>query len=130
MQTSATLADVDRVRARWAYSGFGIGLLVGFPVTGIHLMYGEYRILPFQFIFNLIWAPWLGTFMGIRLSRIPRPRRVFRPSTRTMMVAVAYVALLLGVGIPAQLLGQRARLYFRRSDWSNSLAKVMREQGR
>ncbi|AGA25039.1 hypothetical protein [Singulisphaera acidiphila] len=57
-----------------------------------------YGILPFALVWNLIWAPWLGTVMGLTHSRTRRPG--LRPwpqlRTRTLMAVVAYVALLLG----------------------------------
>ncbi len=136
---STAVADRDeairiRTRARWGYGGFGLGLAVGFAVTAVQLANGAYYILPFRLVWNLIWAPFLGVIMGVGLSRTRRPgprrRRLPQLRTRALMTVVAYVAILLGMGISTQKLGDDARLYLQKWATADSMGKVFREQKR
>jgi hypothetical protein len=139
--SSGSLAAVDdepdeasqcRSRARWAYAGFGLGILGGFVVTAIQVASSGYQLLPFL-CWNLIWAPYLGLIMGHRLGRGRRasPLKWKRPQlrTRTLMVVVAYVALLFGTGLPAERLGNTARKYFQNWATADSMAKIYRQLG-
>jgi hypothetical protein len=125
-------ASQGRSRARWAYAGFGLGILAGFVLTAIQVASSGYQLLPFL-CWNLIWAPYLGLIMGHRLGRGRRagPLKWKRPQlrTRTLMVSVAYVALLFGTGLPAERLGNTARKYFQNWVTADSMAKIYREQG-
>jgi len=53
-----------RTRTRWGYSGFAIGIGLGLALTAVQFVSAGYAILPFQFVWNLIWAPFLGVVLG------------------------------------------------------------------
>ena len=61
-----------RTRTRWGYGGFAIGLGLGFALTAAQVASAGYAILPFQFVWNLIWAPFMGVVIGRALSRTRR----------------------------------------------------------
>jgi hypothetical protein len=126
-------AEQVRKRSLRTYLGFGVGIVVGFVVTAIHLVYSGYHILPFQLVWNLIWAPYLGLIVGAKLGRRRQagPWKWKRPQlrTRTLMVIVAYVALLFGMGVSTQRLGDQARQYHQKYAHADFMAKTYREQG-
>jgi hypothetical protein len=123
-----------RKRTRWAYFGFGLGIVVGFVVTAVHVVIVGYHILPALLVWNLIWAPYLGLILGTKLGRKRRagPWKWRRPQlrTQTLMVVVAYVALLFGMGVSTQRLGNSARLYYQKYVTADSMAHLFREQGK
>lgn len=84
-----------RTRTRWGYGGLAIGIGLGFALTAADVARVGYAILPFQLLWNLIWAPFLGVVMGRALSRTPpkKPRKWTLPQLRihTLMVIVAYL---------------------------------------
>lgn len=49
-----------RTRTRWGYGGLAIGIGLGFALTAAQVLSAGYAILPFEFVWNLIWAPFLG----------------------------------------------------------------------
>ena len=53
-----------RTRTRWGYGGLAIGIGLGFALTAAQVASAGYAILPFEFLWNLIWAPFLGVVTG------------------------------------------------------------------
>lgn len=123
-----------RIRAGWVYGGFASGILVGFAVTAASVAVSGYGVLPVQLIWNLMWAPALGVILGFRLGRIrgsePWNWKRMRLRTRTMMVIVAYVALLFGMGVSTGRLGHTARQYESKFITSGQLMKVYQNMER
>ncbi len=123
-----------RTRTRWSYGGFAIGIGLGSALTAAQVASTGYFILPVQFVLNLIWAPVLGLVIARALSRTQpkKPRKWTRPQLRihTLMVIVAYVALLLGVSVSTFRIGTAAQRYLQKSINSADMAKVFREQSR
>ena len=77
-----------RTRTRWGYGGFAIGIGLGFALTAAQVASAGYAILPFQFVWNLIWAPFLGVVIGRALSRT----QPIEPSVETSGGASTVVA--------------------------------------
>jgi hypothetical protein len=103
-------------------------------VTAVHVKLVGYQILPDEFVLNLIWMPFLGLILGATLSggRQARPWKWKRVQlrTQTLMIVVAYVALLFGTGISTQRLGNLARQYYQKSVTADFMAKTFRVQGK
>jgi hypothetical protein len=104
-----------RRRRRFVAAGFGIGLVIGVVSTLVDLAWRGWFILPEQLVLNLVLFPYFGTLLGFNLSRVPgEPKwswRFFRFNMRTMMVVVAYVALLFGLGVESGRIGRSAKQY-------------------
>ena len=77
-----------RTRTRWGYGGLAIGIGLGFALTAVQVASAGYAILPFQFVWNLIWAPFLGVVIGRALSRT----QPIEPSVETPGEASTVVA--------------------------------------
>jgi hypothetical protein len=135
VDSSAEVPSGDAVRspAAWIYGGFGIGIVMGFVITAVQIGDDGYQILPFHLVWNLIWAPFLGAMMGLGYSRRGQtgPRKWSRPQLRTrdLMAAIAYLGLLLGMGISTLEIGNNARKYNQKALNSVEFAKVHRELG-
>ena len=121
-----------RTRARWAYGGFAAGLAVGGLVSAVQLAREGWGILPIKPVHHLLWAPYLGLVIGHNLCPARRPGwpswRNVRLRTRTLMVWVAYVALLFGLGVSTQRIGASARVYSGKFVTASQLAEVYRTQ--
>jgi hypothetical protein len=104
-----------RRRSRFVAAGFGIGLVVGLVSTLIDLAWRGWFILPDQLILNLLLFPYFGVVLSFNLSRVPgEPKwswRFMRFNMRTMMIVVAYFALLFGLGVVAGRSGSSAKRY-------------------
>lgn len=103
-------------RGKFVTAGFAIGLVLGLVSTLLDLAWRGWFILPFQLILNLLIFPYFGVLLGFNLSRVPgEPKwswRFLRFNMRTMMVVVAYVALLFGLGVVTGRIGGAARRYY------------------
>jgi hypothetical protein len=126
-------AGPRRSQSRWAYGGFGLGIVLGFVVTAVQVAWSGYHLLPFWIVWNLIWVPYMGLILGNGLGR---PRGAVRwkwkrPQlrTRTLMVVVAYVALLFGMGASTSRLGNSARQSHQKFVTADSMAKIFQIQG-
>jgi hypothetical protein len=104
-----------RRRARFIAVGFGMGLGLGLVSTSIDVSWRGWFILPHQLVLNLLLFPYLGVLLGFNLSRVPgQPKwslRFLRFNMRTMMVVVAYFALLFGLGVVTGRIGGMAQRY-------------------
>jgi hypothetical protein len=129
--------DVERgrrARGRWILGGFCAGIVLAYVVTAVRVAWQGWRILPYMLISDLIWAPIIGAQMGIGFGywRHPDPRkgRRFwrRPRFRmlTMMILIAYIALLFGMGVSTAPIGEAARNYEQRYLLSAGVMEVYR----
>ena len=118
-----------RKLARWSYAGFGLGIICSLASTAYLVGDDNYQNLPFL-VFYLTWWPPLYLIMGRRMAR-PRGARcpkwkLPRFRTQTLMMVVAYVAVLLGLSVQLVPLGARAGQYLQKSVSADSMAKVYR----
>lgn len=107
--------------------------MLALAITAAQVASRGFDVLQELLIWNLIWAPYLGAFLGLGLSRTrrPGPRTWRRPQlrTHTLMVVVAYVAFLFGMGAWAGKLSRPARQYHQKWATADSLSKTYRELG-
>ncbi len=113
--------DVERgrrARGRWILGGFVAGIVFAYVLAAVRVAMEGWHVLPYKLIFDLIWSPILGAEMGLGIGyrRHPDPRkgRRFwgRPRFRmvTLMILIAYIALLFGTGVSMAPIGEAARL--------------------
>ncbi len=127
-EVATTTDNVDeRERTRRRYFGFVFGIVLGFAATAFQVMLHGYHMLPGQLIWGLIWAPGLGLLVGDKLGR-PRNAgrwkwRRLQLRTGTLMVVVAYVALLFGMGVSTERLGNQAREYYQKTVTARSVTE-------
>jgi hypothetical protein len=126
--------ELLRKRTRWGYGGFAIGIGLGFAFTVAEVALAGYTILLFHFARNMTWAPFWGLVIGRALSRTQpeKPGIWTRPQLRihTLMVIIAYVALLLGVGVSTFRIGAAAQRYLQKTVTSAEMVRVYREEAR
>jgi hypothetical protein len=130
MWTKSTDADSDRVRARRGYAGFGVGILIAIAATAIHLALRGWRDLEDTMISWFALCPGVASY--IEWARVPGtggklrwwPMRV---RTRTLMLLVAYVAVVLALGVLTYPQSRRASIYHGRYTYSLSLAQSFRK---
>jgi hypothetical protein len=117
-----------RRRGRFVATGFAIGLVLGLVSTLLDLAWRGWFILPFQLILNLLLFPYFGVLLGFNLSHVPgAPKwswRFLRFNMRTMMMVVAYVALLFGLGVVTGRIGGIARRYHQQYVNANQMVDV------
>jgi hypothetical protein len=123
----------ERKRTRRRYFGFVFGIVLGFMLTALQVKIQGYGILPGLLIWDLICFPCICLHMAHNLGK-PRGARRWtwklpQLRTRTLMVLVAYVALLLGMWVSTERLGSQARDYYQRCMSARVLADTFRVQG-
>ncbi|MGO9922805.1 MAG: hypothetical protein ACLQIB_49925 [Isosphaeraceae bacterium] len=119
-------AERLRTRTRWGYGGLAIGIGLGFALTAVQVARAGYAILLFHFARNMTWAPFLGLVIGRALSPTqPKQLRI-----HTLMVIVAYVALLLGVSVSTARIGFAAQRYLQETINCAERVKIYREEAR
>ena len=135
---AATLAartdEVGSGWRRWGGSvGFGLGVMVGLIATVQTIARYSYDTLPIPLIYNLIWAPTLGLILGRRFGRIGRPQRwtwrSWQLRTHTLMLVVAYIGVLCGLGVATHRVGQSARQFNKKYVKSSQLVTAYRPLG-
>ena len=118
----------DRRRGRFVAAGFAIGLVLGFVATSIDLAWRGWFILPDELVLNLLLFPYFGVLVSFNLSRVPgEPKwswRFMRFNMRTMMVLVAYLALLFGLGVETGRIGRSAQRYHQQHVTATEMVKV------
>lgn len=123
----------NRRRARWMWWGFGIGLIVGLIATAVHVAIVGYHILPIQPLSNLVIFPYVGLLIGLNRyrARYVGTWRWKRPQIRTgtLMLVVAYFALLFGLGVWTDKLGSMARQHYQKYYASRSMVEIYGKLG-
>ena len=109
-----------------------IGLAYGLIATVLELLWRAWWILPGALVLNLMLFPFLGLVVGLRLSRAAgEPRwswRFMRFSMRTMLLLIAYLSLLSGLGVVAARIGLPAHRYFQQHLQASGIADVLNTQ--
>jgi hypothetical protein len=95
------------------WAGFGIGIVAALGVTSLEVACHGWSYL-LMLIPAMLVYPWLGASAGFSFGLRPgdpRPSSIrrLRVSLRTLMILVAYIALLFGLGTQAVHLGGVAR---------------------
>ena len=122
-----------RKLARWSYAGFGVGIILSMATTAFLVGDDNYQNLPFL-VFYLTWLPPLYLILARRMAR---PRGTGRPKwrfprfrTQTLMIIIAYVALLCGLSVRLVPLGARSGQYRQKWSSADSMARVYRPMAR
>ncbi len=94
-------------------TGFGVGIAIALLATILEVAWRGWWFLDVTLIPALLIYPWFcasaGLNLGLRMGH-PRPSiRRLRVSLRTLMVLVAYVGLMFGLGMGAVRLSRNAR---------------------
>ena len=117
-----------RRRRRFVATGFAIGLVLSLIATSIDLAWRGWLILPSELVLNLLLFPYFGVLIGFNLSRVTgEPNwswRFMRFNMRTMMVLVAYLALLFGLGVETGRIGWSAQRYHQQYVTAKEMVKV------
>ena len=133
--------DVERWRRSRGHRvltwfGLGLGVFFGLGLSAAQVAFQGYHTLPYQLLFNLTWTPLICLILCYNQGRPRRggwPRwswlRPPRIHTWTLMVLVAYLAILCGLGVGTRRIGDSARAYYLRYVSANSLAEVYRRIG-
>ncbi len=103
-----------RIR-RFAWLGFGTGIAIALLTTALEFAWRGWPFLAGTFIGSMLFYPYMGMLLGYNLSLRPgdpKPSiRNFRFRMRTMMILVAYVAILCGLGTVASRYSSLAQRY-------------------
>ncbi|MFO0887744.1 MAG: hypothetical protein U0790_01215 [Isosphaeraceae bacterium] len=126
--TDAGDPRAGRIRARWGYAGFGIGILIGLIQAAICFALNGWRSFPVQLLFALIYWPLFAGFLGYHRAPAAGDRKVswrrLRFGTRTLMLLVAYSALLCAVAVLTAPIGRNASVSFGKYTSSRSMADL------
>jgi hypothetical protein len=113
-------------RSLWITCGLGLGIVTGLIVSVGQAVLDGWILLDTQLPFNLVWSCALGIIVGLGTCPVPRTKVPFRWrsrfSIRAMMIAVAVLGIILGVGIVTHRISRAARLYQQRSN--NAAQKI------
>ena len=108
-------AERDRRVRRVVGVGFGVGMAVALLATALDFAWRGWPFLTGMVVSSLISYPWLGLFLGYYFSLRqgdPRPStRDLRLRTRTLMMIIAYIAILFGIATEATRYGGPAQRY-------------------
>jgi hypothetical protein len=117
-----------RVRVRWAYRGFGVGVLIGFVQAAILFAFMSWRVFPVLFVFGLIYWPLFAALAASLRAPVPQVRRFswrrIQFGTRTLMLLVAYIAVLCALGVLTAPVGRNAAVYHGKEISSQSMADL------
>jgi hypothetical protein len=133
-RSDASQERQDRTRGRFVTAGLAIGVAVGLITTSIDVAQRGWSSLQFQLILRLLLYPYIGVLIGFNLSRVPGdPKwswRFMRFNMRTMMLLVAYIALLFGLGVETGRLATAARRYHQQYVTANQTANWLGDASR
>ena len=108
-------AKRDRQRQKMVATAFSLGLILGLIGVGLDLAWKGWRVFADQTGFDLIAMPFLFTLVATVATRLPGdpflPWRRVRFHVASLMLGVAYLALILGVRANTRQLGYRALEY-------------------
>jgi hypothetical protein len=105
----------ERRRTRFLAMGFVVGIIFAVISTLADVLWRGYHGLPEQLTLGLVLYPAIGASFGVSLSRLPGepatpwPRPQF--SLKVMMILVAYLAIVFGLGTETGKLGGSAKQY-------------------
>ncbi len=118
----------QRRRRRFVATGFAIALVLSFVATSIDLAWRGWFILPNELVFNSLLFPYIGVLIGFNLSRVTgEPKwswRCMRFNMRTVMLLIAYLALLFGLGVETGRIGRSAQRYHQQCVTAKEMVKV------
>jgi hypothetical protein len=96
-----------------ALTGFGVGIAIALLAVILEVAWRGWSYFDKTLIPALLIYPWFCAFAGLGMSlRLGHPRpslRRLRTSLRAVMVLVAYLGLILGLGMQAVRLSRNAR---------------------
>ncbi len=116
------------------YVGSSVGIVLGLLFSALNLLMMGWGVFPHLLVVNLVVFPlaclaiaavWFKE-PGKKLFRAGRPRL----SIRSLLAIIAYLCLLLGLGVTTARVGQKARLYQQRFDTCDGLLSVYEREGR
>jgi hypothetical protein len=116
------------------YVGSSVGIVLGLLFSALNLLTMGWVVFPQILVVNLVVFPLACLFLaavrfkepGKKLLRASWPRL----SIRSLLAIIAYVCLLLGLGVTTTRVGQKARLYQERFDTCDGLLSVYEREGR
>ncbi len=107
---------------------------MGFATTAVEVALSGFQVFSFLLVVNLLLFPIVWSWSGLRMSRnkrtTPGPWKRPQLQIRTLMLVVAYVAFLFGLGLSAERLSDSARQYTQKSMTFDSVADSYRKIGR
>jgi hypothetical protein len=110
--TARERQERSRRLSTFVWAGFGMGIVTALAATSLEVAFRGWTALDFLIPALLIY-PWLGAWAGFLFGLRPGdPKPSIRPlrvSLRTSMILVAYIALLLGLGMQAVHISGAAR---------------------
>jgi hypothetical protein len=119
-----------RTRSQWIYCGLGLGIVTGFIVSILEAVFNDWGLLDTQLPYNLLWSSTLGYFIGVGTCPVPKTQHPFRWrsrfSIRALMIAVAVLGFILGIGIVTSRISQSARLYHQKASNSQQKSRYFR----
>jgi hypothetical protein len=126
-RTATRMPDLQR--GRFGVAGFTMGLVYGLVATALQLLPGCWWILPQTLVFNMLLFSLTGFVVGCRVGRVPGERRwswrFVRFRMRSMMLLIAYLAVLLGLGIVTARIGLRAQRYLQQYVQAREMASAL-----
>jgi hypothetical protein len=133
-EEAAARADAEahrRVRARWAHGGFGFGILAGNVHGLIAFAFLGWRAFPASVVVGLVYWPLFLALLAYSRAPVPRdgksPWRRLRFGTRTLMLLVAYIALLCALAVLTAPIGHNGQVYHAKSASSEAMVELFGE---
>ncbi|WP_154673906.1 hypothetical protein [Singulisphaera acidiphila] len=112
--------------------GFGAGIATSFLATAFDFVWRGWPFLAETLIPALLWWPYLGLLIGYSVSLqpgAPKPSiRNIRFRMRTLMILVAYVALLFGFGTQSARYSGMARIYHEKGRSARTMVDFFQSQ--
>jgi hypothetical protein len=100
---------------RFVWTGFATGMIVALLAAGLDYAWRGWPFLAATLVGGLLWCPYMGLLLGYNLSLRPgasKPSiRNMRFRMRTLMIMVAYAAILFGLGSQVSRYSQLANQY-------------------
>ena len=97
------------------YVGSSVGIVLGLLFSALNLLMMGWGVFPHLLVVNLVVFPLACLAIAAVLFKEPG-KKLFRAgwprlSIRSLLAIIAYLCLLLGLGVTTARLGQKARLY-------------------
>jgi hypothetical protein len=118
---------LDRTR-RFMSTGFGVGIAVALLATPLEFTWRGWPFVFASLTGGMLLYPYFGMFIGYNVSLRPggpKPSiRIFRFRVGTLMILVAYVAVLCGVGTLASRYSRLAAQYRAKALYASTVVDV------